>query len=140
MRGCLIAAVVTIGLAVPAVAVVAAITSYRDYLARAAVAQALADAMPLQQRLVAFVDGHGRCPTAEDPGFERADVQPGPPGEGVPPAGTDAAACVIGLLLEDDRHPQTDGHRLRLGYDRSSGRWRCSADIEDRVLPAHCRG
>ena len=142
MRGCLIAAVVAIGLSVPVVAILAAIAlpAYRDYTARAGVAQALADSVPLQPRLVAFVDGHGRCPTNEDPGFERVDVDTRPPRDGAAPAGTEARTCVIELLLEDDRHEQVDGHRLWLEYDPAGAQWRCSSEIEDRYLPAHCRG
>ena len=142
LRGCLIAAVVAVLLAVPMVAILAAIAvpAYHDYLGRSQVAQALAAAAPLQAQVAAFVAGHDRCPGNDDPGFGPAEAYAGSTHAGIELGESDEGVCAIELLLQDERNGKLDGHRLWLEYEAAAGQWRCSAEIEDRYLPAHCRG
>ncbi len=142
LRGCLIAAVVAVALAVPVVAILVAIAlpAYQDYLGRSQVAQALAAAAPLQPQVVAFVASHDRCPDNDDPGFGPVEAYAGATHAGIELGESDAGVCAIGLLLQDERNEKLDGHRLWLEYEAAAGQWRCSAEIEDRYLPAHCRG
>ena len=142
LPGCLVAAVVAAALMVPMVAILAAIAlpAYRDYVGRSQVAQALAATAPLQQQVTAFVASHGRCPGNDDPGFGPADAYAGHARAGIELGESDEGVCAIELLLQDERNEDLDGHRLWLEYEAAAGQWRCSAEIEDRYLPAHCRG
>ena len=141
-RGCLIALAVGAGLLLPGVAILAAIAipAYQEYLARSQVARALAAVAPLQPAVAGFADARGRCPVNGDPGFEPAEAYAGPAHAAVVFGESGERTCAIELLLQDDRHEAIDGHRLWLEYDVGHRHWRCSAEAEDRYLPAHCRG
>ncbi|MDH5834262.1 pilin [Luteimonas kalidii] len=141
-RGCLIALVVAGCLLVPVVAILAAIAvpAYHDYLGRSQVGRALAAAGPLQPAVAAFVAEHRRCPVNGDPGFEPAEAYTGPAHASIVFGESDEQVCAIELLLQADRHEAVDGHRLWLEYDVAGDRWGCSAEPDDRYLPAHCRG
>lgn len=141
-RGCLIALAVAAGLLVPVAGILAAIAipAYQEYVARSQVARALAAVAPLRPAVAGFADAHRRCPVNGDPGFEPAEAYAGPAHASVVFGESDERTCAIELLLQDDRHEAVDGHRLWLEYDVATAEWRCSAEVEDRYLPAHCRG
>lgn len=142
LHGCLIALIVVACLAIPAVAILAAIAipAYNDYLARSRVAQSVAATAPLQRAVATFVEGHRRCPVNGDPGFEAAATYRGPAHASIVFGESDAGVCAIEMLLQDDRHETVDGYRLWLEYDTDTGVWHCSSEAEDRYLPTHCRG
>ncbi|TYT25970.1 fimbrial protein [Luteimonas viscosa] len=142
LHGCLIALIVAACLAIPVVAILAAIAipAYNDYLARSKVGQALADIHPMKGAVAAFATGHRRCPVNGDPGFQPADAYRGDSHASVVFGESDEGVCAIEVLLQDDRHETVDGYRLWLEYDTQSGAWHCSSEAEDRYLPAHCRG
>jgi len=140
MHGCLIALLVAGGLAIPSIAILAAIAlpAYNDYLARSVAAAALAETAPLKTRVAGFAALNARCPMNEDPGF-RAAGAPGQAHSGVR-FGHGDAGCAMEVLLRDEREGPLHGKRLWLELDPDSGAWHCSSDAEDRYLPADCRG
>lgn len=139
LHGCLIALLVAGGLAIPTVAILAAIAlpAYNDYLTRSVVVAALAETAPLRTHVAGFAARNARCPTSEDPGFGAAG-QPGQAHAGVE-FGHGEAGCAMEVQLRDEREGPLHGTRLRLELDAASGAWRCSADADDRYLPAECR-
>lgn len=142
LHGCLIALIVAACLAIPVVAILAAIAipAYNDYLARSKVGQALSGTESLKGAVAAFASEHRRCPVNGDPGFQAADAYSGPTHASVVFGESDEAVCAIEVLLQDDRHEAVDGYRLWLEYDTDTGTWHCSSEAEDRYLPAQCRG
>src|SRR5690606_40753385 len=95
MHGSLIALLVAGGLAIPSIAILAAIAlpAYNDYLARSVAAAALAETAPLKTRVAGFAALNARCPMNEDPGF-RAAGAPGQAHSGVR-FGHGDAGCAI---------------------------------------------
>ncbi|WP_202845473.1 pilin [Luteimonas saliphila] len=142
LHGCLIALIVAACLAIPVVAILAAIAipAYHDYLARSKVAQALLETSALKGAVAGFAAEQGRCPVNGDRGFDAADAYRGAAHAAIVFGESDDGVCAIELLLQDDRNEAVDGHRLWLEYDLEAGTWDCSSEAEDRYLPAHCRG
>lgn len=140
MSGCLIALIVAGALAIPMVAILAAIAlpAYNDYLGRSAAAAALAETAPLKAQVAAFAANNGRCPIDADLGF-RAAGAPGSAHDGVG-FGSTGVGCAMEIRLRGDRASAMQGKRLWLELDPGSGAWRCSSDAEDKHLPADCRG
>jgi type IV pilus assembly protein PilA len=140
MSGCLIALLVSGGLAIPLVAIMAAIAlpAYNDYLARSVAGAALAETAPLKAQVAEFAAGNGRCPIDADLGFRAAGAA-GSTHDGVGFSRT-GVGCAIEVRLRDDRGGALHGKHLWLELDATSGAWRCSSDAEDRYLPADCRG
>jgi type IV pilus assembly protein PilA len=140
-RGCLIAAIVAAGLLLPVVAILAAIAipAYNDYMARAKVAQALAETAPLKLQAATFIAEEGRCPDNGSAGFSAADGYRGIAHASVTLGETGEGRCAIEILLHDERSDAIDGRRLWLELDGDGG-WHCSSDAEDRYLPEDCRG
>lgn len=140
LHGCLIALLVAGGLAIPMVAILAAIAlpAYKGYLARSVAVAALAETAPLKARVATFLAENGRCPITEDLGF-RAAGAPGQAHAGVT-FGHTQAGCTMEIVLDDARGGPLHGRRLWLELDAGSGGWHCSADAEDEYLPADCRG
>ncbi|MGY1519207.1 pilin [Luteimonas sp. A482] len=139
MSGCLIALLVAGGLAIPLVAIMAAIAlpAYNDYLARAVAAAALAETAPLKAQVAEFAARNGRCPIDADLGFRAAGAA-GSAHDGVG-FGRTGVGCALEIRLRDDKGGAIHGKHLWLELD-ASGAWRCSSDAEDKYLPADCRG
>jgi type IV pilus assembly protein PilA len=140
MNGCLIAVLVAGGLAIPVVAMLAAIAlpAYNDYLSRSLVTRALAETAPLKPMVADFAARNGRCPIDADLGF-RAAGAPGQTHAGVG-FGRTGVGCAMEIRLRDDQQGPVHGRHLWLELDAASGSWRCSSDADDKYLPADCRG
>jgi uncharacterized RDD family membrane protein YckC/type II secretory pathway pseudopilin PulG len=130
-------------LAVPMLGIIAAIAipQYQDYVYRARVATAIAAARPLQTLVEAARRQDGDCPGNGEAGLrdpndyatvELASIEAGPM--------QDSGACALQLTLRGAGNAALDGKRLWLELDPGTGRWTCSAEIEDRYLPRDCRG
>jgi len=140
MHGCLIALLVAGGLAIPSIAILAAIAlpAYSDYVARSVAATALAETAPLKAQVAGFAAGNARCPVNGDLGLDAAGAS-GQAHSGVE-LGRGDVGCAMEVLLRDEREGPLHGKRLWLELDPDSGAWHCSSDAEDRYLPADCRG
>ncbi len=142
LSGCALAAIIALACIVPVAAILAAIAipAYQDYTARAVVAQALSGASPAKFQLqMAMIrrqpgqclrNGEGPLGTPERYASRGlASITAGPLTTG---------GCGLELVLRLPRHARLDGKRLWLELE-PGGRWRCSAELADKYLPAGCR-
>lgn len=145
LSGCAIAALVAVAgiflVAVVGILAAIALPAYQDYTLRAQATAAISQAQALQPQVVEFLDAQGRCPTNDDTGFDDparytqgalADVTFGEF------EGSDL--CGLQATLATPGKPALDGQRIWLEYDPASTAWQCSSEIEDKHLPAFCRG
>ena len=139
MHGCLIALIVAACLMIPIVGILAAIAipAYNDYLARAKVAQAMGEAMPLKWQVVEFHAEHERCPNNGDEGFAGDEVPLGQMHATAAFSDAGEDRCTIELSLRD-KLDAVDGRRLWFEYDPDDGEWRCRSDLDARYVPAGC--
>ena len=144
MSGLLIAAlVVGVGLGLVAIlGILAAIAmpAYNDYVQRAKVSEALAQAAAMKPEVVDFLEANGRCPGSDDDGFsELAATVVAPLGEVTFGEFEASKLCGMQLRLATPGKPALDGKAVWLEYDRGNG-WLCSSELADKLLPANCRG
>ena len=145
LSGCAIAALVAVAgiflVAVVGILAAIALPAYQDYTLRAQATAAISQVQALQPQIVEFLDAQGRCPTNDDTGFDDparytqgalADVTFGEF------EGSDL--CGLQATLATPGKPALDGQRIWLEYDPASTAWQCSSEIEDKHLPAFCRG
>lgn len=141
MHGCLIALIVAAVLLVPVLAILAAIAipAYQDYVSRAKLSQAVLEAETLKWQVAEFHAGHARCPANGDPGFDAPGAYRDDIRDAVHFIAEADEACAIEIVLGERGNRAVDGGRIWLEYAAGSGEWACSSDLDDRVLPAHCR-
>lgn len=143
LSGCAIAAIVALACLVP-VALLAAIAfpAYQQYLNRAVVAQALAEATPVQaqiQQAMAQAPS-GSCPSNGQPPFRAPGDYAGATVSSITiGAFPSSGACGLELVLRKPDRARVDGKRVWLQLD-GAGHWRCSSELPDTQLPARCRG
>lgn len=141
LSGCLIALIVAAALAIPGLAILAAIAlpAYQDYTLRAKVAGALPVADGIKAAVVAHLGEHPTCPGNDDPGFDAprnyatAHVARATVGE------FEGGRCGIELVLSGTGSDKVDGRALWFEYDRSDSSWHCRSEIDARYVPASCR-
>ncbi|WP_039006185.1 GYF domain-containing protein [Xanthomonas cerealis] len=113
-----------------------ALPAYQDYTLRAKATQAIGSVALLQAQIASFA-AH---PVNGDSGFGTA---PGYAGEFVVQVRIgrfDNGHCGLEATLHAPGQAKLDGKALWLDYDERTSAWKCSAELEDRYLPAHCRG
>lgn len=139
MHGCLIALIVAACLLIPIVGILAAIAipAYNDYLARAKVAQAMAEALPLKWQAVEFRAERERCPRDGDEGFADGEIPLGQMHATATFSDAGEDRCTIELSLRDEQDA-LDGRRLWFEYDPSGGEWSCRSDLDTRYVPTGC--
>jgi type IV pilus assembly protein PilA len=137
--GCAIAIGVAAVVGVPLFGILAAITipAYQDYQHRALLMQHIAAAAPIKLRVAEAFQRDGACP--DDIGLKSDEVPDGfsEVWVGRFEDGTCGAQFTFGAI---ERLPQVEGKKLWFWLDEADGGWRCSSDLEDRFLPASCRG
>jgi len=145
LSGCAIVALLA-GAGVVVVAVIGilaalALPAYQDYTLRAQATAAISQAQALQPQVTGFLAANGHCPTNEAPGFDepssyaQAALAEVTFGEF---EGSDL--CGLEAILATPGKSALDGHKIWLEYDAGKASWQCSSDIEDKHLPAFCRG
>ncbi|MCR6663211.1 MAG: pilin [Luteimonas sp.] len=141
MHGCLIALIVAACLVIPVVGILAAIAfpAYNDYLSRARLHEAVLEAEPLKQQVVAFHASQGHCPVNGDAGFGNARDYASALRDQVDFWAPADDLCAIEILIGENQGSTIAGVQLLLEYDTGDGKWTCRADIEDRYLPIVCR-
>ena len=144
LSGCAIAALVAAGCAVPVIAILAAIAipAYQDYVARAAVAQALSSASPAKLQLQMSMIGQpaGQCPGNGQGPLRAPEDYAGQGLASITFGKFESGDCGLVLVLRQPRHRPLDGKRiwLELGPGLAGG-WRCRSELQDKYLPASCR-
>jgi type IV pilus assembly protein PilA len=117
-----------------------AVPTYQAYTLRAKAAMAIARMAPLQTHIASFAAQRGRCPVNGDPGFGTAASYAGELVAQVRIGRFDNGHCGLEATLHAPRTPALDGKALWLDYDERASAWKCSSELDDRYLPAHCRG
>jgi type IV pilus assembly protein PilA len=138
--GCLIAAAVVGlgGLFLMAILAAIALPAYQQYVTRAKVATAVAQARALQVSVDEFVANVDRCPRDAE---ELQRDLPKPPGVAAITLGeANTGMCYIELELSAEAgFAELAGQRIRLSRDGGGG-WFCTSDTpQTQVLPATCR-
>lgn len=141
LSGCAIAAIIAVACAVPVLAILAAIAipAYQDYVTRAAVAQALLEAAPVQaqvQTAIAHTPG-GQCPENGQPPLRAATDYAGASLSSITIGRFETGACGMKLVLHRPEQKKLDGKRIWL--ERAGETWTCSSELPDKVLPRQCR-
>ncbi|MBB6367373.1 type IV pilus assembly protein PilA [Xanthomonas sacchari] len=122
------------------IAAAIALPAYQDYLARAKVAQALGTLAPLKDQVAAFAAQEHRCAVNGDTGFGTPQSYAGDAIAQVRVGRFDNGHCGLEATLRLPDQKRLDGKALWLDYDERTSAWNCSSDLDDRVLPVHCRG
>ena len=146
MSGCLIALIVVAALAIPMMAILAAIAlpAYRDYTVKAKVYQAIAQSVPVQEAIVAHVGRTGSCPADGDPGFEDSRRFATPLVTGVTlDTRAEDGACTYAMVLPfagDASEPATAVMAMGVAQDRYVFEFDCQAStLRQNFQPASCR-
>lgn len=113
-----------------------AIPAYHDYTQRALLAQHVMAANPIKLRIAEAHQREGDCPsdiglTSEDVPAGFSDVWVGRFEDG-----TCGTQFTFG---EVERLQSVQGKKLWFWLDEQGGGWKCSSDIENKLLPATCR-
>ncbi|MBO9717686.1 MAG: pilin [Pseudoxanthomonas sp.] len=145
LSGCAIAALIGVAglfvVAVLGVLAAIAIPAYQDYTLRAQASAAISQAQVLQPRVTAFLAANGHCPTNDDAGFGApASHARGALAEVTFGEFEGSDLCGLEATLATPGKPALDGHKIWLEYNATRASWTCSSDIEDKHLPAFCRG
>lgn len=145
LSGCGIGAIVAIVLGLVLVAVLGilaaiAMPAYRDYTLRAHARTAIDGLDLLKGEVVAFAAQQGRCPVNGDPGFDAAQDYASEFVKQVRIGRFDNGHCGLEATLHAPGKDKLDGKALWLDYDAQAAAWNCSSELDDRYLPAHCRG
>ena len=142
LSGCMIALIVVAALAVPMIAILAAIAvpAYQQYLVRAKVASALPIAESHKLALSAYLSREQSCPVNDDADFQAPERY----AQGTVAAITfgefESDLCGMEVILAVPGNDQVDGKALWLEYDPADSSWHCSSEIDDKYLPSQCRG
>lgn len=135
--GCAIAVAVGF-VAVMLLGILAAIAlpAYQDYTHRALLMQQIVSAAPIKQRIAEAYQRDGDCPS--DIGLKSEEVPAGfsEVWVGRFEDGTCGAQFTFGTV---DRLPKVEGKKLWFWLDEKGIGWKCSSDLENKILPANCR-
>lgn len=137
--GCALAVGVAVVVAVPLLGILAAIAipAYQDYTHRALLMQHIVSAQPIKLRIAEAYQRDGACPN--DIGLQSEDV---PDGFSEVWVGRfEDGTCGAQFTFDHiERLPKVEGKKLWFWLDESGTGWKCSSDLENRILPANCRG
>lgn len=142
MSGCLIAAIIIAVLAIPAIAILAAIAlpAYQQYVTRAKVASALPAAEPYKSAVATYLANEQACPSNGDTGFDTPEHYASGSVASITFGEFEGERCGMELRLTVPGDDKLDGKAVWLEYDPADASWQCTSEIDDRYLPASCRG
>lgn len=142
LSGCMISLIVAGVLAIPMVAILAAIAlpAYQEYVMRAKVAGALATTAPYKNAVSSHWARERSCPDNDSPDFMPSGRYAGGDVASVTFGEFESGQCGLEIRLGLPGNDKLAGKALWLEYDPSNESWQCSSEIEDRYLPASCRG
>lgn len=142
LSGCMIALIVGAVVAVPMVAILAAIAlpAYQDYSLRARTSAALTEAAPLKANIATYLAGNPTCPSNGDADFGAPETYASAHLASITLGTFESDRCGMELILRNAGNDRLDGKKVWLEYDPSASSWQCSSEIDDKYLPANCRG
>lgn len=142
LSGCMIALIVAAVLAVPMIAILAAIAlpAYQDYTLRAKTSMALAEAAPLKTLIAGHQSEQRSCPVNGDTGFGAPETYASANLTSIAIGTFESEHCGMELVLRNAGNDRLDGKKIWLEYDPSDASWECSSEIDDKYLPTTCRG
>ncbi len=141
LSGYVIALIIVGVLAIPMVAILAAIAlpAYQDYVMRAKVGGALATTEPYKAAVSSHWSRERLCPSNDSENFMAPERYASGDVASVTFGEFESEHCGIELLLTLPGNDKLDGKAVWLEYDPSDASWQCSSEIDDRYLPATCR-
>ncbi|HEY5972884.1 MAG TPA: pilin [Pseudoxanthomonas sp.] len=141
LSGCMIALIVAAVLAIPMIAILAAIAlpAYQDYTLRAKTAGAMSVATPLKTAVAEHLNQHSTCPGNDAPGFGAPESYAAGNVASATIGEFESNRCGIELVLTATGSDKLDGKAVWFEYDPSASSWQCNSEIDDRYLPAQCR-
>ena len=107
---------------------------------RARVAAVIPQAMPLQEAVANHLREHQICPGNGDTGFGPPESYASGAIASITVGEFDTRQCGIELMLTVPGNEQLDAKAVWFEYNSVDSSWQCSSEIEDRYLPATCRG
>ncbi len=145
LSGCGIGAIVAVVVGAVLLAMIGilaaiALPAHQDYTLRTKATLAIGSVTPLKSRISGFAAQQGRCPVNGDPGFGTAASYAGEFVAQVRIGRFDNGHCGLEATLHAPGKAKLDGKALWLDYDERASAWNCSSELDDRYLPAHCRG
>jgi len=142
LSGCMIALIVVAALAVPMTAILAAIAipAYQDYTLRARTSMALAEAAPLKTDIAEYLARERTCPSNGDADFGASGTYASAHLASITLGTFESEHCGMELILRNAGNDRLDGKKIWLEYDPADASWQCSSEIDDKYLPATCRG
>ncbi len=142
LSGCMIALIVVAALAVPMVAILAAIAipAYQDYTLRARTSAALVEATPLKPDIAGYLSRERACPSNGDADFGAPETYASAHLASITLGTFESERCGMELVLGNAGNDPLDGKKIWLEYDPADASWECSSEIDDKYLPVQCRG
>lgn len=142
LSGCMIALIVGAAVAVPMVAILAAIAipAYQDYTLRARTSAALVEAAPLKPDIAEYLSRERACPSNGDADFGASETYASAHLASITLGTFESEHCGMELVLRNAGNERLDGKKLWLEYDPAAATWQCSSEIDDKYLPMQCRG
>jgi uncharacterized RDD family membrane protein YckC/Tfp pilus assembly major pilin PilA len=148
LSGCLVAVLIGLLLVVPVTAILAAIAipQYQQYVVRAKVAGALANAAPAKLAIAETLSAqaqHGQaahCPDNDEAGLQPAASYADASIRTLVTGTLQNDHCGVEITLGTDT-ADLQGKRIWLELeDAANGQWTCTSEIPDKYLPVNCRG
>ncbi|RYZ69047.1 MAG: hypothetical protein EOP91_16265, partial [Lysobacteraceae bacterium] len=97
-------------------------------------------AEPLKRLVEAHVSRERTCPGNDDADFSAPEDYAAGNLASVSFGPFESELCGMELILAVPGKAPLDGKAVWLEYDPSDSSWQCSSEIDDKYLPAHCRG
>ncbi|MDR6672106.1 type IV pilus assembly protein PilA [Xanthomonas translucens] len=145
LSGCGVGALVAVVagavlLSVAGILAAIALPAYQDYTLRTKATLAIGSITPLKPQISGFATQQGRCPVNGDAGFGTPQSYASEFVAQVRIGRFDNGHCGLEATLHAPGKDKLDGKALWLDYDAQAAAWNCSSELDDRYLPAHCRG
>jgi len=145
LSGCAIAAIIgaivaVIGLAILAILAAIALPAYKDYQQRARASMVYTQLQPLSSDIAGFAAANERCPVNGEDGFGSPESYASGNLGSVRVGRFEDGHCGLEAQFNSPHEPALHGKTLWLDYDMRAATWECSSDVDDKYLPANCRG
>lgn len=134
------AALVVFVIAVLGILAAIALPAYQDYTTRAKLSAPIAAGTALQAPVQQHLLAQGECPDNDAPGFQAPEAYASGYIGQITIGEFDDGTCGLEVQIRGTGNPRLDDHALWFSYETGTRTWTCSSDIDDRLLPMHCRG
>lgn len=117
-----------------------AVPAYSDYTVKAKVAAAISSGGALRPSIEAQLAGNLGCPSNDTAGFKAPDDYADQYVASITVGEFDDGTCGMEVRTRGIRANQIDGRAIWITLDPASRQWSCNSDLDDRWLPASCKG